>query len=96
MEGFSPNESQLLLRSLKLGILFSSLTPCILSDSFFKKKKRPVLYTQKVCCSGKHSSLLISANVGNCFCDVHTSPHFDIVQISVGVCTYGNISFFKV
>ena len=39
--------------------------------------------------------MLISANVGNYFCDVHTFSHFDTVHISVEICTYGNISFIK-
>ena len=38
---------------------------------------------------------MISANVGNCFCDVHTFSHFDTVHISAEICTYGNISFIK-
>ena len=79
-------------------ILFSFSTPCLLSESLIKKKKKKsVLSTLEVCLSGKQltSQILTSANVGNCFCDIHIFSHFDTVHISVEICTYGNISFIK-
>lgn len=75
MGRFSADESQLVLCSFKLGVLFFSML-CILSNFFFYKK------ISFVCRGGKHSSLLISASVGNCFLWYSHSSHFDIVQIT--------------
>lgn len=90
MEGFSPNESWLILCSLKVGILFSFLILCMLSDIFFQKKKKDQFYLPWK-----------SAEVGNippckelCLWYSH-SPHLDVMQISVGTWTYGNTSFIQ-